>query len=685
MHTVRPGDTLWSIAEERLGDGADWTALARLNLGGAMGGGARFVDPDQLRAGWRLRLPAGTPPEDPHLTAPTPDGGGGRSGPGSGSGRAGQPDHLPELVALGLGSLACAALARRSRRRHRPPLFVDDLALSPPPSDGAIDTGVLLRHFDGVPALESFEAANYLLARALPGAQPSPAIRAACVSPSGVSFWLARRRPDAPDGFTAVMDGMAWQVDHAALDGQPPCEPHLPIAVPVGDDGEGTWLVTLARGSVLPVLGESAAALVRAGRDAVESWAWSDQVLVTDDPSHPRLHPSPLADPRDMPPVLFIGDPGDLARDVAQRVAVMTTSAVAATDVSVLVDRQGATLHPMGRVLRPFLESTETADRIAELVAPPVASHPEPAPRRLDPTTRGLVPDVQRGPSRQPEGTHGSLAPGPIDVRLLTASPRLDGLQEELPPNRARRAVELVAYLTLHQPDVITSDRLRTRVLGSTDADAAAKTLFNTAYAARRAMGVDDTGVPLFPAGTRNGLYQVSPLVTVDAHRAIAFAAAARAHADDPQFAIAHFRAALELVEGEPLATALSGYSWWEAEGHGGRIAAVLVDAACAMSALAVDAGLFDLAGWGLERARLVEPYSEALSRAAMELAAAEGDADRLRHEWRECQRRVDALDPGSSPSLRTESLYGELSQRVLVGVSGRESGRPHTPPSGNA
>ena len=293
MHTVRPGDTLWSIAEERLGDGADWTALARLNLGGAMGGGARFVDPDQLRAGWRLRLPAGTPPEDPHLTAPTPDGGGGRSGPGSGSGRAGQPDHLPELVALGLGSLACAALARRSRRRHRPPLFVDDLALSPPPSDGAIDTGVLLRHFDGVPALESFEAANYLLARALPGAQPSPAIRAACVSPSGVSFWLARRRPDAPDGFTAVMDGMAWQVDHAALDGQPPCEPHLPIAVPVGDDGEGTWLVTLARGSVLPVLGESAAALVRAGRDAVESWAWSDQVLVTDDPSHPRLHPSP--------------------------------------------------------------------------------------------------------------------------------------------------------------------------------------------------------------------------------------------------------------------------------------------------------------------------------------------------------------------------------------------------------
>jgi DNA-binding SARP family transcriptional activator len=67
----------------------------------------------------------------------------------------------------------------------------------------------------------------------------------------------------------------------------------------------------------------------------------------------------------------------------------------------------------------------------------------------------------------------------------------------------------------------------------------------------------------------------------------------------------------------------------------------------------------------------MVAPYSEALSRAAMEVAAAEGDADRLRQEWRECQRLVDVLDPGSSPSTRTESLYGELARRVLVGTTG--------------
>ncbi len=100
------------------------------------------------------------------------------------------------------------------------------------------------------------------------------------------------------------------------------------------------------------------------------------------------------------------------------------------------------------------------------------------------------------------------------------------------------------------------------------------------------------------------------------------------------------------------------------------------------MASLAAEAGLFELARWGLEQARLVEPYSEALSRAAMEVAAAEGDADRLRHEWRECQRRLDVLDPGSSPSPRTESLYGELSRSLVADLRGRVCESPTGPPA---
>ncbi len=660
-YSVQPGDTLWRIADDLLGDGADWTSLASLNLGRDVGGGARFVDPDRLREGWRLRLPADARRATGHGAARV---GGGRVS------RPGPDGHLPELIVLGLGSLACAALARRAGLRRRTGMrFSDDPVLGPLPSEGALDTGTLLHRFNGVPALHSFEAANCLLGVSLDGQTSGPTVRAICVSDSGVTFhFVGAHADEPPSGFTRVQGDTGWHVGHAALEGRDLSFPYLPVVLPIGDDADGTWLVPLQPGDVLPLLGEAAPALWRAARAAVGSWAWSETILVSEDPDDAALSTEAAADPFLARHVLFCGDPASLPPAVAARCAVVTMEPVAASDLTILVDRRDATIHPMGHVVRPHLQSAETAEQIAELLAPP-----ERSPRA--PVNSGLGQE----PGGAPDAT-AALTPGTVDVRLLTMTPRLDGLRDDLPPNRARRAVELVAYLALHQPDVITSDRLRTRVLGSSDADAASKTLFNTAYAARRAMGVDHDGHPLFPAGTRHGLYRLSPRVTIDVQRAVVLAAEAKAQTD-PAAAIAYSRAALSLVEGEPLANALSGYAWWEAEGHGGRIAAVLVDAACGMAALACDAGLFDLARWGLEQARILDPYSEALSRSAMQVAAAEGDADRLRQEWRECQRRVDTLDPGGSPSARTESLYGELSRRVLVGAALPDSAPSHSAP----
>ena len=56
-YVVRAGDSLWSVAQAQLGDGAQWTTLAALNLGRAVSPSERLVDPDHLREGWRIELP----------------------------------------------------------------------------------------------------------------------------------------------------------------------------------------------------------------------------------------------------------------------------------------------------------------------------------------------------------------------------------------------------------------------------------------------------------------------------------------------------------------------------------------------------------------------------------------------------------------------------------------------------
>ncbi len=280
-YVVRPGDTLWRIAAEQLGDGADWTSLARLNLGRDLGGGARFVDPDQLREGLAPAAAHRCPALDRLAMA--------MSMAASGTDRP-SPGHLPELVALGLGSVACAALARRARRRRRlGAQFSAEPLLPPDLSEGAQDAATLLQRFDGVPAL-GVAGSRQQPVGARPGGSPAPTegARRSASSPSGVTFCFADAQAgEPPHGFSPAKDGAAWHVSHDALEGHDPCFPHLPVLLPVGDDDEGTWLVPLEPGDVLPLLGEAAPALWRAARGAVGSWAWSETVLVTEDPRRP--------------------------------------------------------------------------------------------------------------------------------------------------------------------------------------------------------------------------------------------------------------------------------------------------------------------------------------------------------------------------------------------------------------
>lgn len=253
-------------------------------------------------------------------------------------------------------------------------------------------------------------------------------------------------------------------------------------------------------------------------------------------------------------------------------------------------------------------------------------------------------------------------------VRLLTPLPRLEGPTGPGMKHQARRAVELVAYLALHHPQPVSAERLRTRVLSSAGQDASAKTLFNVVNQARRALGNGPEGGPLLPRCDATGLYHLSPAVAVDARLALDQASLGDRAPQDAQ-AMVHYRRSLAWVEGEPLCGVRRGYGWWTVEGHQPQIARALVGVACRLSALALGVGRSDLARWALTKGRAVEPESEALCRAAMEVAAAEGDADELRRSWRDCRHRLQGDDPAlaMAPSRATEVLFRTLSA-TLVG-----------------
>ncbi|MDX3370280.1 LysM peptidoglycan-binding domain-containing protein, partial [Streptomyces sp. ME02-6987-2C] len=59
VHTVRAGESLWSISEEELGDGERWRQIAALNEGHTMADGLVFQSNSFLQAGWQLQMPAG--------------------------------------------------------------------------------------------------------------------------------------------------------------------------------------------------------------------------------------------------------------------------------------------------------------------------------------------------------------------------------------------------------------------------------------------------------------------------------------------------------------------------------------------------------------------------------------------------------------------------------------------------
>jgi hypothetical protein len=199
-----------------------------------------------------------------------------------------------------------------------------------------------------------------------------------------------------------------------------------------------------------------------------------------------------------------------------------------------------------------------------------------------------------------------------LRVELLRADPQVVGLVEPFTATLRRRCVEMVAYLALHRHEPVTGERLRTRVLTHADVDASLRTLANTASAVRRSLGVDALGPRLHPVSS-SGLY-VTHGLSSDVEVFSTLVARARQLPVADASTLAH--QALLLIKGEPLASALRGFEWFLAEGHGARLARDGEWAALALHHEALQRGKYELAFWALQQGLLIDPYSDALSEA---------------------------------------------------------------------
>ncbi len=65
VHVVRPGDTLWDLADRHLGDSLRWPEIFEANAGRVFTDGRTFDDPDLILPGWDLIIDTGPSTADP--------------------------------------------------------------------------------------------------------------------------------------------------------------------------------------------------------------------------------------------------------------------------------------------------------------------------------------------------------------------------------------------------------------------------------------------------------------------------------------------------------------------------------------------------------------------------------------------------------------------------------------------
>lgn len=314
--TVKKGDTLWDIAEDKLGDGARYPEIYKASKKTTQPDGRHLTDPDEIDIGWKLTIPgqvkrdAGkhreptvtvtpqTPPAPiPTTSAPA------TSAPTASAPASSVPTSAPSdattadpadqsawmvQTAAGVGTLLAAgvvALVRRRRRtqqqRRRPGTAM------PLPDGTAAATEQQLRAAADPLSVDSIDQAlRALAAHCRAARQPLPDVRAARLTADAFDLYLTEPA-ELPSPWSDQLDQTVWTItvdDSIPAIASDAIPAPYPALVTLGaDDDQGHVLINLENIAGLSLTGDpdDTRAVLAALAVELATSTWADDLTVT--------------------------------------------------------------------------------------------------------------------------------------------------------------------------------------------------------------------------------------------------------------------------------------------------------------------------------------------------------------------------------------------------------------------
>ena len=720
--TVVPGDSLWEIAEDHLGDGHRYRQVFDLNAGRPQPDGGALTDPALIEPGWTLELPdiaapsappapapaapvpppaepappvtttvVPTPPPTTAPAAPAHEGPAPSQFPAADNeGDASRGSELDDderapLGALGIaGGLLASGLAaavslrrRRQRMRREPGTELPSLPAEAAPvldamAEAEIDIALGVDH------------ALRRLGRALAGHELVPVPVVATVSANQLDLLLDRSCPTAPAGWDAIAAGHIWQTKLDASFDDPTAGPAwLPTFVSFGTlDADGLLLNLEAVGAIgLTGDPSTSAALAR---------SITAELALTPLADVPTVHvvAGVVGDVGSLPNVSVHSDIGAALQAAAESAAAIS-GALAGSDFDTAAELR--------------CRAPEEAWAPAVVIAP--------AGEADDDSHRSVLERCQERAGLAVVFV-GGCPPGALEVTVTQETLRIPALDlcctaQQLDEPVVEAISELLdaadeaaaapptdGPLTLFTPaevghvDGDSGPKLHLRLLGPVTvegADLQPQQVAILAYLALHGEVTADAlrdavwggkpptrerflntihelrrtvGPDVLPAST-DGRYRLCH-VWCDTTEVDQLVASA---GQDPEDATVHLRAVLELVTGPPINYEnrhRRHFRWVDLGNHTSRWERIVGDAAHELSSVAMADGDVDLARWAAERGLLACPGSEMLTADLVRAYLVSGDTKTAERVVDEFARALEDTGDPEPP----DALYELLESR---------------------